>query len=48
MNDASDKYIVKRAPYKNEFDEWGEEFGDRALDEYKTLMLGYFNEEDLL
>lgn len=48
VNDTSDKCIVKRAPYKNEFDEWDEEFGDRALDEYKTLMLGYFNEEDLL
>lgn len=48
VNDASDKYIVKRAPYKNEFDEWDEEFGDRALNEYKILMLSYFNEEDLL
>lgn len=40
--------MVRRSPYKNNFDDWDESDGDTAYEEYKTFMMIKYPEEDLL
>lgn len=44
----NDKIVVKRSPYKNDFDTLDESDGDTAYDEYKRFMMLKYPEGELL
>lgn len=39
--------VVKRAPYRNTFDDWIEEYGEAASREYRMLLSLQFSDSDL-
>lgn len=43
-----DNIVVRRSPYKNNFDDWDESDGDTAYDEYKRFMMLKYPEGELL
>lgn len=40
--------VLKRAPYKNEFDDWTDDYADQAFEEYKQWLMYVYNEEELM
>lgn len=44
----NDKIVVRRSPYKNEFDTWDQSDGDTAYEEYKNYMMIKYPEGELL
>lgn len=40
--------VLKRAPYKNEFDDWYDGDRESAFDEFKTWLMFSFTEDELM
>lgn len=40
--------ILKRAPYKNEFDDWDESDSSTAYEEFKMWLMTKYSEDDLM
>lgn len=40
--------IIKRAPYKNDFDDWDDCDSQNAYEEYKRWLMCVYNEEQLM